>query len=296
MERSEKINGKKKLPTIPSNYVTILQLQERWIKEEERKQKGKEEKEEPQQEQEEKETKFEERVHAVVAGRGSRKNGHIRPYDRENGKRVAEGKPRAVEIAAGFAVNEREDVEKEKKGEELKNEKKKKKKKWQNKKEEKARADDEGGELVGPAVNAPLPASIENNKGEEEEVIGDEVHAPKLASVEEENIVAKTESQPRIIPRTDGHTVEIGRKFSAMSMKSESGTGYYCRYGWQNGNFNHRGGNTELNRRRRYYGKFDRCREQNQRNEGMVWVKKGEVSDRNVSGIQSSSCLSKELD
>ncbi|XWS25499.1 hypothetical protein CRYUN_Cryun27aG0073300 [Craigia yunnanensis] len=291
MEESEKINGKKKLPSIPSNYVTLLQLQERWIKEKERKQKEKEEKEEPQQEQEEKETKVEERINDEVAGRRSRKNGHFRRYDREYGKRVVEGKPKEEEIATDFAVNESEDVEKEKKGEELKNEKKKKKK-WKknkkNKKEEKARVDNDVEEVVVPAVNAPLPASVDNNKGEKE-VIGDEVHAPKLASVE-----ARRESKPRIVPKTDGRTVEIGRKFRAMSMKDEIRTGDHCRYGRQYGNYNHFGGNRELNKR--YYGNFDWRKELNQRNEGMVWVKKGETSDGNVSGIQSSSCLSKESD
>ncbi|XWS21302.1 hypothetical protein CRYUN_Cryun30bG0044000 [Craigia yunnanensis] len=292
MEESEKIN-RKKLPSIPSNYVTLRQLQERWITEKERKQK---EKEEPQQEQQEEETKVDERVTVNVAGKGSRKNWHLRRYDRENGKRVVEGKPKEEEIATGFAVNESEGVEKEKKVEELKNEKKKKwkkEKKNKNKKEEKARVDNEGEEVVGSAVNAPLPASVENNKGEKE-VIGDEVHAPKLASVEKENVEARRELKPRIIPRTDGQMVEIGRKFRAMSMKGEIRTGDHYRYGRQYGNFNHFGGNRELNRR--YYGKFDRRREMNQRNEGMVWVKKGEFSDRNVSGIQSSSCSSKELD
>ncbi|XP_022750618.1 protein MNN4-like [Durio zibethinus] len=289
MEESTKINRKKNLPSVPSNYVSLLQLKERWIKEKERKQKGKEEKEEPQQEQEEKETKVEERVHYDVAGRGSSKNGHFRRCDSENVKHVSEGKSREEKIAAGSAVSESEDVEKEKKGEELKNEKTKKmKKRWKknkkNEKEEKARTDNEREEVVGPAVNPPLPASMENNKGEEE-VIGHEVHAPKLARAE-----ARRESQQRIMPKTDGHTSEIGRKFSAMSIKGEIRTGDYSSYDRQNGN----SGNRVLNRR--YYGKFDRRREQNQRNEGMVWVKKGEVSDGNVSGIQSSSCSSKELD
>ncbi|XVF36436.1 hypothetical protein REPUB_Repub19eG0058300 [Reevesia pubescens] len=268
MEESEKINGKKKLPSIPSNYVTLLQLQERWVKEQERKQKEKEEKEKEEslQEQEVKEKLVDE----VAVGRGSRKNGHFRRYDSDKWKLKEE------EIAANFVVNESEVVNK---GEELKSEKKKKKKKkWnrkkKNKKEEKAGADNEGEEVVGTSVNAPLPASVDNNNKGEEVVIRDEVHAPKQASV--------------ATPRTDGCTVEIGRKFRAMSMKSEIRTGDYCRYGRRNGNFNHRGGNRELNERS-YYGKFDRRREQNQRNEGMVWVKKGEVSDGNVSGIQSSS-------
>ncbi|XP_022766446.1 cilia- and flagella-associated protein 251-like [Durio zibethinus] len=279
MEESEKIIGKKKLPSIPSNYVTLLQLQERWIKEQERKRKEKE-KEEPQQ-QEEKETKVEERVNDEVAGRGSREKGYFRRYDRDNGKRVAE-KREEEGTAATFTVNKNEDAEKGKNGGELKNEKKKEKKQWKkkkkNKKEEKARVENQGEEVVGPAVNAPLPASVENNKGKEV-VIGDEVHAPKQASVP--------------IPRTDVRTVEIERKFRAMSMKGEIRKGDYGRHGLQKGNFKHFGGNREPNKTYYYYGKFERRREQNQRNEGMVWVKKEEVGDGHVGGIQSSRCSSK---
>ncbi|XVF64201.1 hypothetical protein PTKIN_Ptkin09bG0149100 [Pterospermum kingtungense] len=283
MEEPEKINGKKKLPSIPSNFVTLLQLKERWNKEGEGKQKGKEEKEEPQQEQVEKEAKVEERVDEdEVAARRSRRNGDFHRRDR---------KPKEEKIAVIFAVKESEGVEKEKKAEELKEEKKKKKK-WakgkKNKKEKKARADNEGEEVDEPTVHAPLPASVENNEGEKE-MIGDEAHAVKLASVE-----ATRELKPRIRPRTDDRTVEIGRKFGAMSVKGETRRGDHYRYERRYGNFNHFGGNSE--RHRRYYGGFDsRKREVNQRNEGMVWVKKGEVSGGNVSGIQSSSCSSKEL-
>ncbi|XVE70206.1 hypothetical protein DITRI_Ditri10aG0054200 [Diplodiscus trichospermus] len=296
MGDSEKINGKKKLPSIPSNYVTLLQLQERWVKEKGRKQNEKEEREEPQQEQEEKETQADERANGEFDGRRSRKIRHFPQYDRENGKSVVKWKPKDEEIAAGFAVKEIEDVREEKKGEELKNEKKKKKKnnKWRknkkNKKEEKAEADNEGEKVVGPAVNPPLPPSTESSKVEKE-VITDEAHAPKLATVEEETIEARREFKPRIVPRTNGRTVEIERKFRAMSVKGETRTWNHCR---QYGNFNHSGGTRELNRR--YNGKFDRRRELNQGKEGMVWVKKGEVSDGNVSGIQSSISQSKESD
>ncbi|XP_021284455.1 vicilin-like seed storage protein At2g18540 [Herrania umbratica] len=278
MEESAKINGKKKLPSIPSNYVTLLQLQERWIKEQERKQKEKEGKDEPRQEQEEKEKQVEERVNDEVAGRESRKNGHFRRYNRENGKRVAEGKSKEAEIAVGFAVKERKDVEKEKKDEQLKVGKKKKwKSKKKDKKKQKAGAENMEEGVVGPAVNPPLPATVENIN-REEEVIGEEVHAPNQASVE-----ARTECKPRIITRTEDRTMEIGRRFRAMSMKGEIMTGDHSRYGSQNTNFNRREGNRDLNRS--HYGKFTRSRERNQRNEGMVWVKKGEVSNGNVGGI-----------
>ncbi|XP_039041949.1 neurofilament medium polypeptide-like isoform X1 [Hibiscus syriacus] len=439
MEEPEKINGKNKLSSIPSNYVTLLQLQERWNKEKEQKQKGKEEEAEPQQ-QEQKETIFEERVDDEVSGRADRKKGRFPRLNRDHGKRVAEGKPND-EIVVAY-----EDSDTEKKGEELKKKKKNWRKKKRNGMKEKARAANEGEEVKGRAGNALLPTSVEINEREEEliddethapklasaeevnvdarreprpriirrtycpkseigrkframsmdceiitgvhapklasvkeenfearmesqprinpkthgrtaeigrklmkrgeeineraeELIGNEahapklesaeevnvddarreplpritrrthgpkaeigrkfqamsmegeittgVHAPKLASVEEEKVEAKMESQPRIIPKTHGHTSEIGRKFQAMSMKGEIRRGYYRRYGRQNVDFNHRRRNPELNRT--YYGEFSRRRELNQGNEVMVWVKKGEVKDQNVSGIKISS-------
>ncbi|GMI90632.1 hypothetical protein HRI_002732500 [Hibiscus trionum] len=415
MEESEKIYGKKRLPSIPSNYVTLLQLQERWIQEKEGKQKGKEDGEEHQQ-QEGKETI----VDDEVSGRGSREDGRFPRFKRDNGKRVAVGKPSDEKITVA------EDFDTEVKGDELKKKKKKKKKKnWGNKTkneiEEKARAANKGEEVKERAGNALLPASTENNE-EEGELIGDEVHAPKLSSAEEVNVKARREWKPSIIPRTHGRRAEIGQKFQEMSLDGEIRTAvhapesesiearresqpsiiprphgrmaerkfqaksmgreirtgasvveenvearresqpniipkphgrtaerkfqaksmgreirtgvhapepasvveenvearresqpniipkprgrtaerkyqvngeirtrHYRRYGRQTVDFNHRGGNPELNRT------YGRRRELNQRSEGMVWVKKGEVKDQNGSGIQSSSCSSKEL-
>ncbi|KAL4335559.1 hypothetical protein GQ457_07G020920 [Hibiscus cannabinus] len=403
MEESEKINGKKRMPSIPSNFVTLLQLQDRWIKE---KQKGKGEGEGgggggPQQ-QEEKEAIADERFHDEVSGRGSRKDGRFSRFKRDNGKRVAVGKPNDEKIAVA------EDFDTELKDDELKKKKKKKKKKksWKNKKkngmEEKARAANKGEEVKERAGNELRPANTENN--EDEELIGDEVHAPKLPSVKEvivkprrewqlrinprthgrkaeigqkfqaislngeirtgvrapetasvearresqPNIIPRThgrkaeigqkfqampldgevrtgvhapepasvesrrESQPNIIPRTHGRKAEIGQKFQAMSLDGEIRTGVHTlepasvearsepqpnliprshnrRHGRQNVNFkfNHRRGIPELNMT--YDGRFGRRRELNQRNEGMIWVRKGEVKDQNASGIQSSS-------
>ncbi|KAK8579961.1 hypothetical protein V6N13_143109 [Hibiscus sabdariffa] len=331
MEDFEKINGKKKLSSIPTNYVTLLQLRERWNKEKERKQKGKEDEAEPLQ-QEKKETIVEERVDDEVSGRG-REKGRFPRLIRDNGKRVADVKPSDDIIAVA------EDFDIEKKGEEFK---KKKNKNWKNKKrngmEEKVRAANEREEMNGRAGNALLPASTKNNEGEEE-LIGDETHAPeltsaeevnvearreprqsftprthgrkfqampmggniitgayapKLASVKEENDEARMESQPRIMPRIHGRTAEIGRKFQAMSMNGEIRTGYYRRYDRQNVDFNHRRNDPELNRT--HNATFGRRRELNRRSEGMVWVKKREVKGQNVSEIQSSSCSSKEVD
>ncbi|KAH1064901.1 hypothetical protein J1N35_029888 [Gossypium stocksii] len=285
MEVSQKINGKKRLPSIPSNYVTLLQLQERWIKEKEGKQKGKEEKQETQQKHEEKETNFEERVNDEVSGRESRKNRQIPLFDRGNGKHVAEGKPRDEKTAAA------KDFDNEKKGKELKKRWKSKNKK-RNEMKEKARAANEGEELTGGTSKAPLPTGVEHSKGEEK-LIGDELQAPELASVEEENIEARRELGLSSIPRTHDRTEEIGRKFQAMSMNGEIRRGDHRRYGEQNVHLNYRGGKSERNRR--YNGvKFDRRGEGNQRNEGMAWVRKGEFKDQNVSAIQSSSCSSKD--
>ncbi|KAK8552514.1 hypothetical protein V6N13_120911 [Hibiscus sabdariffa] len=216
MEESEKINGKKRLPSIPSNFVTLLQLQDRWIKEKERKQKGKGEGEEegggPQQ-QEEKEAISDERFDDEVSGRGSRKDGRFSRFKRDNGKRVAVGKPSDEKIAMA------EDFDTELKDDGLK---KKKKKTWKNKKkngmEEKAGAANKGEEVKERAGNELRPASTENN--EDEKLIGDEVHAPKLPSVK-----ARREWQLRINPRTHGLKAEIGPKFQAMSLDGEIRTG-----------------------------------------------------------------------
>ncbi|OMO64490.1 hypothetical protein CCACVL1_21716 [Corchorus capsularis] len=287
MEEPEKINGRKKLPSIPANYISLAQLQERWIKERKQKEKEenkepepelgeKEEKKEPEPELGEKEDQVEERVNDKVDGRGSRKSGQFRRRDRENWKRVADRNPSEEEKAADSAVKESDGVEKEKNGDKLKN-KKSKWKKWKKKnKEEKARAENGGEEVIGTAANAPLPASVECDK-EKEEVIADEVHAPKQAGAEEEDVEARTEDR----------TMEIGRKFGGMSMKGEYRIVDHRRYGRQNGGFNHRGGNWDLNGS--HHEKFGRRRELNQRNEGMVWVKKGEGSDGNVGGISRNS-------
>ncbi|GMI83146.1 hypothetical protein HRI_001983900 [Hibiscus trionum] len=333
MEESGKINGKKKLPSIPTNYVTLLQLQERWIKEKERKHKGKEEEEEAEpRQQEEKETIVEERIDDEVSGRrGDRRKGRFPRLIQDNGKRVSEVKPCDEIIAPA------EDFNTEKKCKELKKNRRNKKR---NGVEEKVRAANEE-EVKGRAGNALLPASTENNEGEGEEEahapkltsaeevnveamreprrritprthgrkaeIGRKfqamsmddniitgVHAPKLVSVEEENVEARMESEPRIMPRTHDRTAEIGRKFQAMSMNGELRTGHCRRYGRQNIGFNHRRVNPESNKT--YHGGFGRRRELNQRNEWMIWVKKGEVKDQSVDGIQSSSCSSKEVD
>ncbi|OMO70766.1 hypothetical protein COLO4_28490 [Corchorus olitorius] len=271
MEEPEKINGRRKLPSIPANYVSLAQLQERWIKE--RKQKENEEKKEPEPEQGEKEDQVEEPVNDKLDGRGSRKSGQFRRRDRKNWKRVADRNPSEEEKAADSAVKESDGVEKENYGDKLKNKKSKWKKK---KKEEKARAENGVQEVIGTAANAPLPASVECDK-EKEEVIADEVHAPKQAGAEEEDVEARTEDR----------TVEIGRKFGGISMKGEYRRVDYRRYGRQNGCFNQHGGNRDLNGS--HHQKFGpRRRELNQRNEGMVWVKKGEGSDGNVGGIQRS--------
>ncbi|XP_038994307.1 cilia- and flagella-associated protein 251-like [Hibiscus syriacus] len=223
---SEKIIGKKKLPSIPSNFVTLLQLQERWNKEREQKQKGKEEEEEEEaelQQREERETIVEERVDDEVPGRAGRKKGRFPRLNQDHGKRVAEGKPSDEIIAAA------KDSYTEKKGEELK--KKKKKKSWRNKKRngigEKARTANEGEEEKGRAGNALLPTSAEINE-REEELLGDEAHASKLASAEKENVYTRKQPRPSIIPRTHGPKAEIGRKFQAMSTDGEVTTGVHA--------------------------------------------------------------------
>lgn len=287
MEESQKINGKKRLPSIPSNYVSLLQLKERWIKEKEGKQKGKEEKQETQQKHEEKETNVEERINDEVSGRESRKNRQIPRFDRGNAKHVAGGKPRDEKTAAA------NDFDNEKKGKELKKKRWKSKNNKRNRMEEKARAANEGEELTGGTSKAPLPTGGEHSKGEEK-LIGDELQAPELTSVEEENIEARRELGLSSIPRTHDRTEEVERKFQAMSMNGEIRRGGYRGYGGQNVHLNYRGGKSERNRR--YNGvRFDRRGEGNQSNEGMAWVRKGEIKDQNVSAIQSSSCSSKDL-
>lgn len=296
MERTNK-----KPSSVPTNYVTILELKERWLKEKER-QRDEEERQRKEKEQEEEELRQQklreeqgkqQKQNAVVlkartdsrpTDRGNQTQ--FRPVDRrsvsEREGAELEGKKQPVvqKTEADFkpwnrsgrtkfgpvnrTVSECEGAELEgKKNEEPEEKKLWKKKKSKNKKNVRA----EKGEVNEKEciVDAPQ-ASCE--KGDNQ-ATGKEEKRPEI------EIRAKSEN---VLP-----TAEIVPKFRDLSVNGETGKGddklKRPRIVDRRGNGGIRG----------YYERPGRCDMQKQRGyAGRVWVKKGEVADDNGSGVQQS--------
>ncbi|GLT40967.1 hypothetical protein SLA2020_150610 [Shorea laevis] len=145
-EQNDKFDSKRKPPLFPANFVTIVQLKERWSREQERKQREKEEEEE------------EERQKKVVEGteaesqRVKRKpincRNQSRRYDRRDRSRRHERLESAVKEAESDG---------------LKNQKKEKSVEWREKSKKEERAKDE--EVIGGEEEAPpSQTSVEKEK------------------------------------------------------------------------------------------------------------------------------------
>jgi predicted nuclease of predicted toxin-antitoxin system len=151
MEDKEK-KKVKNYPSLPSNYVTLAQLQERWLKEKERKQRDEEEEEERKRklqlqkklEEEEQKRKLGPRGLEGRSGINYEPGGRNRKPNCSRNSRAVEvspAKPEQLEVVAVVVDTVNVSAEQEQKSEESKEEKKKKKKK--RKKGIKPRAEEE---------------------------------------------------------------------------------------------------------------------------------------------------------
>ncbi|GLT61738.1 hypothetical protein SLA2020_344210 [Shorea laevis] len=281
-EQSDNNSTNKKPPLFPPNFVTLVQLKERWDREQERKQREKEEEQEKQQQQRREDEK---KLNLVVeeGESGSRRvkgepiNRRGRPI-RQSTPRNQSRKPEVLKLAIESAVTDAE-------SQGLKDIKKKKSRKGKNKK--KGKIEDKAGAENEEVIRG----------GEMEEVKRGEEEAPSCQNVEKEIVPRRREWWPRV-PRTDfrptirntsrNEIVEIEKKFVDLSV--DGGNRRDHRYSRQKRRPNR--GNSEL-------GKDNwgtrRPSEGNGTNAGKIWVKKGEVGDRNSVEIQSSSPIPKGL-
>lgn len=152
---------KKKNPSFPSNYVTLAQLQERWLKERERKEKHEEQQQQPQREEDQKQKqKLEDRKSVAEK---------VEPGDSESPRRSRRG-PRRREKQGAWVKREDgvsggDGADQEGKGEENKTTKKNKKKKTPKDKKRSLTAEKEvAGE--GVMAEAPLASGDKASRGE----------------------------------------------------------------------------------------------------------------------------------
>ncbi|GKV10381.1 hypothetical protein SLEP1_g21756 [Rubroshorea leprosula] len=282
-EQSDNNSANKKPPLFPPNFVTLVQLKERWDREQERKQREKEEEQEKQQQQQRREDEKKLKLVVGEGESGSRRvkgepiNRRKRPI-RQSTPRNQGRKPEVLKLAIESAVTDAE-------SQGLKDIKKKKSGKRKNKK--KGKIEDKAGAEIEEVIRG----------GENEEVIKGEEEAPSCQNVEKEIVPRRRGWWPRV-PRTDfrptipntsrNEVVEIEKKFVDLSV--DGGNRRDHRYSRQKGYPNRR--NSVLGRDN--WGTRRPC-EGNGTNAGKMWVKKGEVGDGNVVEIQSSSPIPKGL-
>ncbi|XP_075642433.1 uncharacterized protein LOC142613810 [Castanea sativa] len=281
---NRKNKKKENSPSVPSNFVTIVQLEERWLREKQSKLKEMEQKEAAEKEKERqrklqpqklREREEEELKRKRVQSQGrlkfntdDRKPDRRQPIWRGNRRAVVEVSPAkkpeesaavvAVEVGAGNVS-----ARKEQTGEEAKennNEKKNKKRKGTKKKKKmKPRSEEE-----------------KVKEKEEVEVTGGASHAPKVIS-EKENSPAKTNGESEGKKSEFRPTSKIERKFGDFTIGkgnvrvTRPNTGIYHGHR-ENRSF---GGSYRDYRGSSKFG--DRKEVQNPSGAGMVWVKKGEI-------------------
>ncbi|KAM4087142.1 hypothetical protein ACJW30_10G155100 [Castanea mollissima] len=273
---NRKNKKKENSPSVPSNFVTIVQLEERWLREKRSKLKEMEQKEAAEKEKERqrklqpqklREREEEELKRKRVQSQGrlkfntdGRKPDRRQPIWRENRRAVVEVSPAkkpeetaavvAVEVGAGNVS-----ARKEQTGEEAKennNEKKNKKRKGTKKKKKmKPRSEEE---------------KVKEKEEVEVEVTGGASHAPKVIS-EKENSPAKANGESEGKKSEFRPTAEIERKFGDFTIRK--------------GNVRVTRPNTGIyhgHRENRGFGRSYRdYRGSSKFGAGMVWVKKGEI-------------------
>ncbi|KAL6995339.1 hypothetical protein U1Q18_005476 [Sarracenia purpurea var. burkii] len=269
-----------KHPSLPLNYVTLVQLQERWVKEQQRKKREKEEEEERKRREKEEEEGRRKREDQVNRKRQSEKN-RVRivmntvsrrpPVRRDCMNQSAKrcetvgmigrksDRSRSVEIVVDDG--ERKIVDFKKNREKKTNQKR------------------------GDKNMTGKPRAVEDLTGGTEQLL------PECEAAAEKNPVISTEreSEKKEVSRefrrngqksvekklpVDGST-QMRRNFEDLSLNG--GKGGYSRYGKNM----HRG---QMN----YYtdsGRVNNRRMQRPRDSNLVWVKKGDSSDTNASGV-----------
>ena len=293
-------NSKKKQkngPSVPSNFVTIVQLEERWLQEKQSKlKKEKEQEEAAAQEEKERQRKLqlqklrekeeeERKRKRVQSQRRLKVNNDDRKPDRrlqiwrENRRAVVEVShaKRPEEPAALVAVEVgigNVSAPKEQTGEEAKennNEKKNKKKKSSKKKKKmKPRSEEE---------------KEKEKEKEEVEVTGGASHAPKVIS-EKENSPARRNGESEGTKSEFRPTAEIERKFGDFTIGKGNVRVTRPNTGFYHGHRDNRGFGGNY---RDYKGSFkfgDRKEVQKPSGAGMVWVKKGEIG-----GVHNQSSI-----
>ncbi|CAK7347411.1 unnamed protein product [Dovyalis caffra] len=176
----------KKQPNLPSNYVTLAQLQERWIKEQQIKQKGKEQQEEQNQKKLDNEEAEPEHLSQPI-----RRNSNRKSYRRNLiGTNVEESKIVSVAV-----------LEENEKSKEMK------RKRWTKKKKKgEARAPEKEGEVAGSEAHALLVKNEKKNVRYERKREMRVEYGEKVEKVVEEN----------------NQTVEIEKEIGDLSIDKES--------------------------------------------------------------------------
>ncbi|GLT40972.1 hypothetical protein SLA2020_150660 [Shorea laevis] len=185
-EQNDKFDSKskRKPPLFPANFVTIVQLKERWSREQERKQREKEEEEEEEEERQKKVVEGAEAESQGVKRKPINCRNQSRRYDLRDRSRGHERLESAVKEAESGG---------------LKNQKKEKSVEWREKSKKEERAKDE--EVIGGEKEAP----------------------PSQTSVEKEKVPTRKEwgarGAPRhFTPRIQNATVEIRKKIGGLSV------------------------------------------------------------------------------
>lgn len=246
-------DNNKKHPSLPANYVTLAQLQERWLKVKEEK-----EKEKQQQEEREEELKRKPADQKDSVGHRSRPNS----YKSTNSKRwVRNLRDKPVALVSGVKVAVDGDKKADQEGKSVNS----KKKKHQTLKNPKIEFEKEVTEKDGVAHALPENGDKEDigwRRKEESRGVGGGLRA-KGSNLDQ--------------------TVEVETKIRDLSVNARTGKG--------NGELRrtstfHNRGNWEF--RGNGSWRFGRREVRKQRDSGMVWVKKGELFNGNAGTMQKS--------
>ncbi|XP_038884414.1 gelsolin-related protein of 125 kDa-like [Benincasa hispida] len=256
------------IPSQPSNFVSILHLRERWLKENERNQKEKEDlKQLDQQEQQQKvhQTEPEEKDDQKPVVRKTRINASS--WSR-NGSRKFQRYYRAVPVSNPRNVNETCKKTEDEGEPELAVPKVERDEKTEKKSKRKGRKKNPRAQKEEIDKTSPTP---EKNLKEETKECEIEVQNGKK-NVRARKIDEKTETVSQCGPEKTGYTHEMKEMENKLSLISVS---FEIKRGRNNGVY--RGG-SQGNRNFRDPRNLDRWGPRKQRDIGMIWVRKDELS------------------
>lgn len=248
------VDGKRN-SSLPSNYVTLVQLQERWLKEQQRKQAESEEEEKRKQRQKEQERNREEfenlkKRHHENVERSNKTNtvpsrrfhGNRRNQSEKSSRTIGVSEKKPEELLIGPIVLHDE----ERKIDESKKNKKKKSKK----KRKPSKEDDQ------TSAEKKIPVVVNEGNGEKE------VNTSEIKR-NANNLLVNVMDGEKKVPVD--RSVEIGRKFEDLSLSGGKGG-----HGRSSGKYD------------KVSGKFHRQKLQKSRDSNLVWVRKGESSGVSV--------------